>query len=89
MATIALILGSVSRDRQVINVGLWLEQKLKMRKHSVHLVDPLFLDLPLLDRMYKEMTSTSKRGKIVVSDGYLAVTPEYYRSISAVMKNTA
>jgi NAD(P)H-dependent FMN reductase len=39
--------------------------------------------------MYKEMTSTSKRGKIVVSDGYLAVTPEYYRSISAAMKNTA
>jgi hypothetical protein len=29
MATIALILGSVRRDRQGINVGLWLEQKLK------------------------------------------------------------
>ena len=38
--------------------------------------------------MYKEMASPSKRGKIVVSDGYLAVTPEYYRSISAAMKNT-
>ena len=61
MATIALILGSVRRDRQGINVGMWLERMLKTREHIVHLIDPLMLDLPLLDRMYKEMTPPSKR----------------------------
>lgn len=93
MATIALILGSVRRDRQGINVGMWLEQKLKTRKHLVNLIDPLVLDLPLLDRMYKEMTPPSKkltelRTKIVDADGYMAVTPEYNHSTSAAMKNT-
>jgi NAD(P)H-dependent FMN reductase len=93
MSTIALILGSVRRDRQGINVGMWLEQKLKIRDHKVHLIDPLVLDLPLLDRMYKEMNPPSEklkelRGKIVDADGYLAVTPEYNHSVSAAMKNT-
>jgi NAD(P)H-dependent FMN reductase len=93
MSTIALILGSVRRDRQGINVGMWLEQKLKIREHNVHLIDPLVLDLPLLDRMYKEMNPPSEklkelRGKIVDADGYLAVTPEYNHSVSAAMKNT-
>ena len=93
MATIALILGSVRRDRQGINFGMWLEQKLKTRDHTVHLIDPLVLDLPLLDCMYKEMKPPSKklielRGKIVDADGYLAVTSEYNHSFSAAMKNT-
>lgn len=93
MATIALILGSVRRDRQGINVGMWLEQKFKTRDHIVNLIDPLMLDLPLLDRMYKEMTLPSKeltelRDMMVDADGYLAVTPEYNHSISAAMKNT-
>ena len=93
MATIALILGSVRRDRQGINVGMWLERMLKTREHIIHLIDPLMLDLPLLDRMYKEMTPPSKklaelRRKIVDADGYMAFTPEYNHSISAAMKNT-
>jgi NAD(P)H-dependent FMN reductase len=93
MATIALILGSVRRDRQGINVGMWLEQKLKARNHTVHLIDPLVLDLPLLDRMFKEMSPpsgkfTELQRKIVDAEGYLAVTPEYNHSISAAMKNT-
>ncbi|MGH9951260.1 MAG: NADPH-dependent FMN reductase [Nitrososphaeraceae archaeon] len=93
MATIALILGSVRRDRQGGNVGMWLEEKLKTSKHLVNLIDPLVLDLPLLDRMYKEMTPPSKkltelRTKIVDADGYMAVTPEYNHSTCAAMKNT-
>jgi NAD(P)H-dependent FMN reductase len=61
MAIIALILGSVRRDRQGINVGLWLEKKVKTRDHIVHFIDPLTLDLPLLDRMYKEMNPPSSQ----------------------------
>ena len=59
----------------------------------VSFIDPLELNLPLLDRMYKEMTDPSEkmkslRNKINDANGYLAVTPEYNRSIPSAMKNT-
>jgi NAD(P)H-dependent FMN reductase len=93
MAKIALIVGSVRRDRQGIKVARWMEQKLKNRNHTVFFIDPLELKLPLLDRMYKEMDNPSEqmidfRNKINDSEGYLAVTPEYNRSTSSAMKNT-
>ncbi len=61
MAKIALIVGSVRRDRQGIKVARWIEQKLKIRNHMVFFIDPLELNLPLLDRMYKEMTDPSEK----------------------------
>ena len=57
MAKIALIVGSVRRDRQGIKVARWIEEKLKDRNHIVFFIDPLELELPLLDRMYKEMAN--------------------------------
>ena len=64
MATIALIVGSVRRDRQVINVVRWMEVKIKNRNHTVYLIDPLELNLLfLLDRMYKEMVDPSEKMK--------------------------
>jgi len=93
MAKIAVIVGSVRRDRQGIKVAKWIEKKLLSRNHIVLFIDPLELKLPLLDRMYKEMTDPSEelkelRNKIKNAEGYLAVTPEYNRSTSAAMKNT-
>src|SRR6476620_1974957 len=93
MAKIALIVGSVRRDRQGIKVARWMEKKLRGRNHLVLFIDPLELKLPLLDRMYKEMTDPSKeltdlRYKINDAEGYMAVTPEYNRSTSSAMKNT-
>src|SRR6476619_7442529 len=93
MAKIALIVGSVRRDRQGIKVARWMEKKLRGRNHLVLFIDPLELKLPLLDRMYKEMTNPSKeltdlRYKINDAEGYMAVTPEYNRSTSSAMKNT-
>src|SRR5919109_4849975 len=92
MAKIALIVGSVRRDRQGIKVARWMEEKLQNHNHTVFFIDPLELDLPLLDRMYKEMTDPSEkmkslRDKINDAEGYLAVTPEYNRSTSSAMKN--
>jgi NAD(P)H-dependent FMN reductase len=55
MARIALIVGSVRRDRQGIRVTRLLIQKLQTRDHIIHFIDPLELNLPLLDRMYKDM----------------------------------
>src|SRR5687768_18614198 len=51
------------------------------------------LDLPLLDRMYKEMENPSEklvelRDKIKNAEGYIPVTPEYNRSTSSALKNT-
>ena len=53
MAKIALIVGSVRRERQGIRVARWIEERLKNRNHIVFFIDPLELNLPLLDRMYK------------------------------------
>jgi NAD(P)H-dependent FMN reductase len=93
MAKIALIVGSVRRDRQGIKVARWMEEKLKSRNHTVFFIDPLELNLPLLDKMYKEMVDPSEkmktlRNKINDAEGYLAVTPEYNASPSGAMKNT-
>jgi NAD(P)H-dependent FMN reductase len=93
MAKIALIVVSVRRDRQGIRVARWIEEKLNNRNHIVFFIDPLELNLPLLDRMYKEMENPSEklkdlRNKIKDAEGYLSVTPEYNHSTSAAMKNT-
>ena len=93
MLKTALIVGSVRRDRQGIKVARWIEKKLKERSHEVFFVDPLELDLPLLDRMYKEMVNPPEkmvalRNEINTADGYIAVTPEYNHSTSSALKNT-
>ena len=93
MAKIVLIVGSVRRDRNGIKVARWLERKLQERNHDVTFVDPIELELPLLDRMYKEMENPPQKLRdlqqdIKNADGYLPVTPEYNHSISSAMKNT-
>jgi len=93
MAKIAIIVGSVRRDRQGIKVARWFQKKLKERNHTVFFVDPLELHLPILDRMYKEMTDPPQKLKelremIKEADGYIPVTPEYNHSISSALKNT-
>ncbi len=57
------------------------------------MVDPVELDLPLLDKMYKEMKSPPEKlqelQKIIKdADGYIPIAPEYNHSISSAMKNT-
>src|SRR5688500_8888114 len=70
-----------------------MEEKLKERGHIVYFIDPLELELPFLDKMYKEITDPPEnlkqlRNQIVEADGYMPITPEYYHSTSAAMKNT-
>jgi NAD(P)H-dependent FMN reductase len=93
MAKIVLIVGSVRHDRQGIKVARWMQKKLKDRNHAVFFIDPIEINLPLLDRMYKEMTNPSEilrelEDKIKSAEGYMPVTPEYNHSTSAAMKNT-
>ena len=93
MAKITVIAGSVRTERNGIKVARWIKKRLEERDHKVSLVDPLELDLPLLDKMYKEMGSPPEKlqnlQKIIKeSDGYVPITPEYNHSISSALKNT-
>jgi NAD(P)H-dependent FMN reductase len=70
-----------------------MEEKLKERGNIVYFIGPLELNLPLLDKMHKEIIDPSEnqkqlRNQIVEEDGYIPITPEYNQSTSAAMKNT-
>ena len=93
MAKIVVIAGSVRSERQGIKVAKWIVKKLEGRNNEVSLVDPLSLNLPLLDKMYKEMEDPSETLHnlyhiIKNADGYIVVSPEYNHSVSAALKNT-
>jgi len=93
MAKIVVIVGSVRSERHGIKVAKWVISKLEDKGHQISLVDPLELDLPLLDKMYKEMESPSEKlqklQKIIKeADGYVPITPEYNHSVSSALKNT-
>jgi NAD(P)H-dependent FMN reductase len=92
MAKLAVIVGSVRRDRQGIKVARWIEKKLQGRNHIVYFIDPVKLELPLLDRMYKEMSDHPEKKDLrnMISDAeiYVPVTPEYNHNTSSAMKNT-
>jgi len=51
---VAVLVGSVRSDRQGIKAARFVERSLRERGHDVTIVDPVSLQLPLLDRMYKE-----------------------------------
>ena len=93
LAKIVVIVGSVRSERNGIKVAKWVVKKLEEKGHDVTLVDPAELNLPLLDKMYKEMKSPSEKlqhlQKIIKeADGYIPITPEYNHSISSALKNT-
>ena len=93
MAKIVVIVGSVRSERNGIKVAKWVVSKLEAKGHTVSLVDPVELDLPLLDKMYKEMESPPEKLKklqkiIKEADGYVPITPEYNHSVSSALKNT-
>lgn len=93
LSKIAVFVGSVRTDRKGIFVARWIESKLKERNHDVFFIDPMDSQLPLLDRMYKEMKHPEPKyqklhNMILESDGYIPVSPEYNHTTSAALKNT-
>ena len=92
--SIAVLLGSVRRDRMGDRAAQLVSRELERRGHDVHLVDPLELQLPLLDRMYKEHPTGEApeplerlaalyRGV----DGFLVISAEYNHGIPPALKN--
>lgn len=91
---IVVFYGSVRRDRQGIRFARFLLRQLEARGHTVHFVDALAYDLPLLDRMYKEYPKGEAPAKLEEiaghlrgADGFLIVSGEYNHGIPPALKN--
>ena len=92
--SIAVLLGSVRRDRMGSRAAQLVVRELERRGHDVHLVDPLELQLPLLDRMYKEHAAgkapeqLERLAQLYRSvDGFLVISGEYNHGIPPALKN--
>ena len=92
--SIAVLLGSVRRDRMGVRAAQLVVRELERRGHEVHLVDPLELQLPVLDRMYKEHPAGAAPEPLERLaalyrrvDGFLVVSGEYNHGIPPALKN--
>ncbi len=90
----AVLLGSVRRDRMGIRAARLIMTALAARGHVPTLVDPLVLQLPLLDRMYKEYPKGEAPENLAMLaelyrsvDGFLVVSAEYNHGIPPALKN--
>lgn len=91
---ILVFYGSYRRDRQGIKLARWLVDALTARGDSAELIDAKTVDLPMLDRMYKEYPKGAApaameelAGKIRAADGFLFVTGEYNWGPQPGLKN--
>ena len=92
---VPVILGSVRSERQGIKAAHFIIAKLRERGHEPVLVDPMELDLPLLDKMYKEYPRGEAPEKLERladlyrrADCFVIVSAEYNQSMPAALKNT-
>ncbi len=91
---ILVLYGSYRRDRQGIKLARWLVDAIAARGDSAELVDAKAVDLPMLDRMYKEYPKGEApaameelAGKIRGADGFVFVTGEYNWGPQPGLKN--
>src|SRR5947209_4286271 len=91
---IVVLVGSVRSDRQGIRAARFVERGLAARGHEITVVDPVALQLPLLDRMYKEYPkgeapATLERLATLyrASDAFVVVSGEYNHSIPPALSN--
>jgi NAD(P)H-dependent FMN reductase len=89
-----VLAGSVRSDRQGIKAVRFTEQALTARGHQVRVVDPVVLQLPLLDRMYKEYPKGTAPAVLEelatayrAADGFVVVSGEYNHSIPPALSN--
>lgn len=97
---VAVLQGSVRSERMGDRVAKWVISQLEARGHEVVLVDAAVLDLPLLDKMWKELKrgsdarSAELRGKLrpvaelyARADGFVIVSGEYNHSVPPALTN--
>lgn len=90
-----VILGTVRSDRHGIRAARFLVAQLEARGIEAPLVDPAELQLPLLDRMYKEYPQGEAPKALEDlaqlyrrSDAFLVISAEYNHSIPPALSNT-
>jgi NAD(P)H-dependent FMN reductase len=91
---IPVIYGSTRSGRQGIKAARYVERQLRDRGHDVTLVDPVEVNLPLLDRMYKEYAAGSAPAALErlatlyrAADAFVIVTGEYNHSVPPALSN--
>ena len=92
--SIAVLLGSVRRQRMGIRAAKLVMQALQSRGHAAVLVDAMELQLPLLVRMYKEYAPGSAPPALEQLaalyrrvDGFVIVSAEYNHSVPPALSN--
>jgi NAD(P)H-dependent FMN reductase len=91
---ILVLYGSYRSDRMGIRLAQFIVDGLRARGDDVELIDAKAVDLPMLDRMYKEHAKgqapavlETLAGKIRDADGFVFVTGEYNWGIQPGLKN--
>jgi NAD(P)H-dependent FMN reductase len=91
---ILVFYGSYRSDRMGIRLAEFVVERLLRRGEAVELIDAKAVNLPMLDRMYKEYkpgeapeSLAQLAGKIRDADGFVFVTGEYNWGIQPGLKN--
>lgn len=91
---ILIFYGSYRSDRQGIRLAEWLVGAFTARGAAAELIDAKAIDLPMLDRMYKEYPKDEAppalealAEKIRTADAFVFVTGEYNWGVQPGLKN--
>jgi NAD(P)H-dependent FMN reductase len=91
---ILVFYGSYRSDRMGIRLAQYVVERLRRRGDDVQLIDAKAINLPILDRMYKEYPKGQApealeqlAGKIRGADGFVFVTGEYNWGVQPGLKN--
>jgi len=91
---VLIFYGSYRSDRQGIHLAEWLVRAFAERGASAELIDAIAVDLPMLDRMYKEHPSgeappalEALAEKIRTADAFVFVAGEYNWGVQPGLKN--
>ncbi|RZM27918.1 MAG: NADPH-dependent oxidoreductase, partial [Sphingomonas sp.] len=91
---ILILYGSYRSDRQGIRLADYLVASFTARGAAVELIDAKAIDLPILDRMYKEYSAgeappklAELAAKIRAADAFVFVTGEYNWGVQPGLKN--
>lgn len=97
---VAVLLGSVRSDRMGIRAAKWALAELMKRGHDAVLVDAAKLNLPMLDKMWKEIKNDPPAKYVKLheklapladlylrADGFCIVSAEYNNSIPPGLSN--
>jgi NAD(P)H-dependent FMN reductase len=91
---ILVFYGSYRSDRIGIRLAQFVVERLRRRRDDVELIDAKAINLPMLDRMYKEYPKGEApealerlAGKIRDADGFVFIAGEYNWGVQPGLKN--